>query len=204
MLRASGIREPSRITARAPWWAIRISASALRLAQYMNSIPRRNFLKHAAAAGCLSGRLAAAPGRIAIVTGAPSGISSSEPVRWAAVELRRAVEEKGDSCVIVSSPGEAGDFQAAVMVALATGSPAESFRLAPEKISGKRAVRASASDHRGLVYAISELADRVRHATNPVAALTLAAPLEEQPANRVRSINRAFLSDVEDKSWFRS
>ena len=168
----------------------------------MNRIPRRNFLKHAAAAGCLSGRLAAASGRIAIVTGAPGGISSSEPVRWASGELRRAVEEKGDSCVIVSSPGEAGDFQAAVMVALTTGSPAESFRLAPEKISGKPAVRASASDNRGLVYAITELADRVRHATNPVAALTLAAPLEEQPANRVRSINRAFVSDVEDKSWF--
>ena len=168
----------------------------------MNSIPRRNFLKHAAAAGCLSGRLAAASGRIAIVTGAPSGISSSEPVRWASGELRRAVEEKGDSCVIVSSPGEAGDFQAAVIVERATGSPAEGFRLAPEKIGGKQAVRASASDSRGLVYAITELADRVRHATNPVAALTLAAPLEEQPANRVRSINRAFVSDVEDKSWF--
>ena len=168
----------------------------------MNRIPRRNFLKHAAAAGCLSGRLAAASGRIAIVTGAPSGISSSEPVRWASGELRRAVEEKGDACVMVSSPGEAVDFQAAVIVSLATGSPAESFRLAPEKISGKQAVRASASDIRGLVYAITELADRVRHATNPVAALTLAAPIEEQPANRVRSINRAFVSDVEDKSWF--
>jgi hypothetical protein len=155
----------------------------------MNRIPRRSFLKHAAAAGCLSGRLAAAPGRIAIVTGTPNGISSAEPVRWAAGELRRAVEEKGDSCVIVSSPGEAGDFQAAVMVAAATGLPAESFRLAPEKISGKQAVRASAFDSRGLVYAITELADRVRHATNPASALTLAAPLEERPANRVRSIN---------------
>src|ERR1017187_2470115 len=204
MLPASGIREPSRITARALRWAIRISASDLRLFQYMNRIPRRNFLKHAAAAGCLSGRLAAASGRIAIVTRAPGGISSSQPVRWAAGELRRAVEEKGDSCVIVSSPGEAGDFQAAVMVAVATGSPAESFRLAPEKISGKQAVRASACDNRGPVCAITELADRVRHESNPVAALTLGAPLEEQPANRIRSINRAFVSDVEDKSWFRS
>ena len=157
----------------------------------MERIPRRNFLKHAAAAGCLSGRLAAASGRIAIITGAPNGITTAEPVRWAAGELRRAVEEKGASCGIGSSPGEAGDFQAAVIVSVTTGSPAESFRLTPEKIDGKSAVRASASDHRGLVYAITELADRVRHGTNPVAALTLAAPLEEQPANRVRSINRA-------------
>ncbi len=67
---------------------------------------------------------------------------------------------------------------------------------------GKPVVRASASDNCGLVYAITELADRVRHATNPVAALTLAAPPEEQPANRARSINRAFVSDVEDESWF--
>ncbi|HUK42636.1 MAG TPA: hypothetical protein VLX11_16390 [Candidatus Acidoferrales bacterium] len=43
----------------------------------MNTIPRRRFLKHAAAAGCLSGRLAAASGRIAIITGPPNGISSS-------------------------------------------------------------------------------------------------------------------------------
>ena len=35
-----------------------------------------------------------------------------------------------------------------------------------------------------------------------MAALTLAASFEEQPANRVRSIKRAFVSDVEDKSWF--
>ena len=168
----------------------------------MERIPRRNFLKHAAAAGCLSGRLAAASGRIAIITGAPNGITTSEPVRWAAGELRRAVEEKGDSCGIGSSPGEAGDFQAAVIVSVTTGSPAESFRFAPEKIGGKPAVRASASDNRGLVYALTELADCVRHGTNPVAALTLAAPLEEQPANRVRSINRAFVSDIEDKSWF--
>ena len=149
----------------------------------MNRIPRRNVLKNASAAGCLLGSVEAASGRIAIVTGAPGGIPSSEPVRWADRELRRAVEEKGDSCVIVSSPGEAGDFQAAVIVAFATGSPAEGFRLVPEKISGKQAVRASASDQRGLVYAITELADRVRHAGSPVAALTLAAPLEEQPAN---------------------
>ena len=34
----------------------------------MNRIPRRNFLKHAAPAGCLSGGLVAASNRIAIVT----------------------------------------------------------------------------------------------------------------------------------------
>jgi hypothetical protein len=63
--------------------------------------PETQFSKNAAAAGCLSGRLAATSGRIAIVTGASNGISSSEPVRWATGELRRAVEEKGDSCIIV-------------------------------------------------------------------------------------------------------
>src|SRR5690242_20688339 len=102
MLPATGIREPSPITATAPSWATRISASDLRLDEYMNRIPRRKFLKDAAAAGCVSGRLAAASGRIAILTGAPNGVLSSEPVRWAASELRRAVEERGDSCVIVS------------------------------------------------------------------------------------------------------
>jgi hypothetical protein len=80
--------------------------------------------------------------------------------------------------------------------------PREAFRLAPAKVSGKAALRASASDARGYVYALTELADRIRHGGDPLTVLTLSHPVEEQPANTVRSIARAFVSDVEDKPWY--
>ncbi len=74
--------------------------------------------------------------------------------------------------------------------------------IAPARVSGKAALQTSASDARGYVYALTELADRVRHGSSPDASLSLAKPVEEQPANTVRSIARAFVSDVEDKPWF--
>ena len=67
---------------------------------------------------------------------------------------------------------------------------------------GKPVLLASGGDALGLVYAALELADRVRYAANPMAALQLANAETERPANRIRSIARCFVSEVEDKSWF--
>ncbi|MGA3285127.1 MAG: hypothetical protein ABSD57_11810, partial [Verrucomicrobiota bacterium] len=53
-----------------------------------------------------------------------------------------------------------------------------------------------------LVYALLELADRVRLADDPMAALQAVKPISERPANAVRSIGRAFASNVEDLPWF--
>ena len=55
---------------------------------------------------------------------------------------------------------------------------------------------------RGAVYAALELADRVRHSTDPLSTLHLPHEVMEQPANPIRSIAKYFESDVEDKSWF--
>jgi hypothetical protein len=105
--------------------------------------------------------------------------------------------------VVAGSAAEAGDFALGVVVAGEPPAlPREAFRLAPAKVSGKAALRASASDARGYVYALTELADRIRHGGDPLTVLTLSHPVEEQPANTVRSIARAFVSDVEDKPWY--
>ncbi len=61
---------------------------------------------------------------------------------------------------------------------------------------------ACGSDPRGVAYALLELADRVRHADLPLAALEVSNPIVERPANRIRGINRSFESDVEDKPWY--
>ena len=61
---------------------------------------------------------------------------------------------------------------------------------------------AAGQDARGLVYALLELADRVRNSADAGAALTLPAMVAERPANVVRSVTRLFTSDVEDKPWY--
>ena len=172
----------------------------------MRNTPRRSFLKHAGqatAAGWLAGGLAAASTRIAIIRDDSDKMSSAVPVGWAVDQLRHAVERKGATCAVVASTEQAGEFQAAVIVGRQeTALPKEAFQLAPGKQNGKPTVRASAFDTRGLVYALTELADRVEHSGDPVAALTLASPISEKPANEIRSIAKAFVSEVEDKSWF--
>ncbi|MBV9744189.1 MAG: hypothetical protein JO099_10520 [Acidobacteriia bacterium] len=172
----------------------------------MKSIPRRRFLKQAGQAtalGCLGTRLTAASGRIALIANPAGKLIAAPSVQWALGELRQAFEAKGASCITAATPSEAGDFSLGVIVATESAAlPSEGFRLAPEIIQAKPCVRASASDTRGFVYALTELADRVRHGSDPVASLALASPLVVRPANLVRSIARAFVSEVEDKSWY--
>ena len=69
-------------------------------------------------------------------------------------------------------------------------------------MGGRQVVQAGGTDIRGLVYAVLELADRVRYAPVALDALKLAAQVSERPANTIRSMSRCFQSDVEDKSWY--
>ena len=78
----------------------------------------------------------------------------------------------------------------------------ESLALVAGKAAGKQVVLACGYDSRGLVYALLELADRVQHAADPIAALNVPKPVIEQPANTIRSVTRLFTSDVEDKPWY--
>lgn len=52
------------------------------------------------------------------------------------------------------------------------------------------------------MYALLELADRVRHSEHPLSTLEQLQALVERPANSFRSIGRIFCSDVQDKPWF--
>lgn len=172
----------------------------------MKSIPRRRFLQQAgqaAAIGCVGTNLASAAAAVVLVADPADPRVALSPVQWAIGELRQAVQQNGAACTIAAEAPGASDFSLAVVVAGETPAlPREGFRLAPQPVSGKPGVRVAASDSRGFVYALTELADRVRHAGDPVAALTLRAPETARPANTVRSIARAFVSETEDKPWF--
>ncbi|WP_422026646.1 hypothetical protein [Roseovarius sp.] len=59
------------------------------------------------------------------------------------------------------------------------------------------------ADLRGLIYAITELADRLRTMPTPEQAFDMPLPLVGEPATRVRSLSKCFSSEVEDLPWFR-
>src|SRR6185437_14837339 len=78
----------------------------------------------------------------------------------------------------------------------------ESLVLLTASLAGRKGLLACGADSRGLTYALLELADRIRCGQRPESALAFDVPLVERPHNRVRSIGRLFVSDVEDKPWF--
>ncbi len=178
---------------------------------------RRDFLKAAGAVSLasLARRAKAATNRgIAIVIDGRDRVAGVAPVRWAADELRAAIAGKGGLCRIVDAPEQARGSAFRVVVAggpssLAAGFPhasetlraPESFRMTPGKIGGTAAILVSGSDERGFVYALLELAERVRFGSDHTLALHLTQKLEEKPANEIRGVSRYFCSELEDKPW---
>ncbi len=183
---------------------------------------RRRFLQTTAgvAAGAAVGVTASAgpTSGVAIVVDPADAVASAEAARWAAGELERALAERGVSARIyerlaqapaghlrIMSAGIASPGAVAALKAAGARAEAAPEGLAPEALAlcqGSDAVWACGHDARGLTYALLELADRVRHAADPLAALAVPKPVTERPANRVRSVTRLFTSDVEDKPWY--
>ncbi len=133
----------------------------------------------------LTGTASAAPPRpVVIVTNASDRVASSQPAQWAIAELRKALDLHGIPNRIAdrSRPDEF-----AIVVARAPSVP-EASSIVP---TGQTVTAAG-------TYALLELANQVTH----TGSLARSAKLEEQPANRIRSIIRPFVSEVEDKAWF--
>ncbi|HVW09988.1 MAG TPA: hypothetical protein VHC90_15470 [Bryobacteraceae bacterium] len=182
---------------------------------------RRTFLQTAGAAAGFgiefSPRVSAQtpPTPVTIVLDLKDPVASSPPAKWAVTELFNRLEAHGvlvrlvgsvaesgpgEICLIVSGPS----FTAPAVLPAAARPPAaaESFAIANAAVGGKRALIAAGRDPRGIVYALLELADRVDYEESPAAALRLASRIVEQPANRIRSVLKPFVSEVEDKPWF--
>jgi hypothetical protein len=177
---------------------------------------RRTFLKAAGAAAGLGNlpMVQAAGPTVALALDPADPIASAAPSKWAVQELLARLQARGVASRIIASPGQSlpGEIccmasgpaftTPAVMPAAARPpAAAESFSVSNVTIAGHRVLLAAGRDPRGLVYALLELADRVDYETTPLAAFQLTR-LIEQPANRVRSVLKAFVSEVEDKPWF--
>ncbi len=182
----------------------------------MSSMHRRRFLQttgSAAALPVLRSVAVAASQPVSIVL---EGVTSG-PGRWAAGQLRRTLEsrnvavkmhqtlaesEPGDLCILACTQGSQNGQQVLRSANIALPTTPESLAVALGKAGGKSVLAAYGHDSRGLVYALLELADRAENGVDPVAALTSTEAIAERPANQIRSISRAFVSDVEDKPWF--
>ena len=144
---------------------------------------------------------------VSLIVDRDSALSASEPVRWAVEELRQALMAKGVTAV--ESGGAVVILVSVASAPLAKGfgglsgvSLPETVALLPGSRNGVPAVLVTGVDARGIVYGLLELVERVRASDDVFAALHQATPSVETTPNKVRSVARAFLSEIEDKAWF--
>jgi len=165
---------------------------------------RRDLLATLGAAPLATPALAAGPA-IALMVDPDA---RSQAVTHAAAKLDAALRQAGASLAM-----NARDAALTIVVAradspLAQGFPApavaldgvDPIRLVPGQHDGKPAVLVSGRGMRGLTYGLLELAERV--AFHGPQGLRLDAAIEESSPNIVRSVARAFCSEVEDKAWY--
>ena len=176
-----------------------------------NQTTRRTFLKLTTAAASVTAvefSHAVPIGKaIALIIDPDSALTTSEPVQWAAEEFRQALTVKG-----ITSSNSSSTLT--VIVSPVTGPLAKAFgnlpritqpettALIPGNHDNVPAILVTGIDTRGIVYGLLELTERIRLNDNPFTALHLSAPVVESTPNKVRSVARAFLSEIEDKSWF--
>ena len=154
-------------------------------------------------------------GRVELVTDHADGVAEATPVRRARDRFRDALADRGlraedrdaaaaggEDATVVRISGASGRASAETLARTGVSVPTtpESFAIVAER---DRVVAACGADIRGLVYAMSELADRVEHEPDPLAALRLDRPSVSHPANEVRSVARLFCSEIEDLGWYR-
>ncbi|MCC2611862.1 hypothetical protein ABK249_23760 [Neorhizobium sp. Rsf11] len=129
---------------------------------------------------------------------------TAPPVRWAAAELQNALARRNVEARIADTA------QSGIVINVFGAGLPDTRELpvelpeAPESFVLVRQgdiITAWGSDTRGLVFALTELADRVRFAPGQD-LFEGTFPLVEQPSARVRSMSRLFCSEQEDKIWF--
>ena len=155
------------------------------------------------------------PQPVTIVLDLSDPVASSPPAKWAVTELFNRLQAKGVLVRLVGSVAESGRGEICIVVSgPAFTTPAvmpagarppaapESFSIANATVGGRRVIVAAGRDARGILYALLELADRVDYEESLETALRIQSRIVEQPANRIRSVLKPFVSELEDKPWF--
>jgi hypothetical protein len=135
----------------------------------------------------------------------PSLLDEAGAVRWAADEIVAALSQHGVPADFTDAEDEASIIVAAGET-ITSANPDANLPKSPESLclfrNGNR-IWVWGSDTRGFVFALTELADRVRTAKGED-LFDGTFPLIETPTAGVRSIARLFCAEHEDKVWFYS
>ena len=173
---------------------------------------RRTFLKLSAAAASLTAaKLAhAAPGNVSvsIIADPDDPLTGTPPFQWALNKLVEALGSRG----LLANPKST---IMPLVIAPVTSAVAKHYFPAvapitePETVAilrstwvGTPMLLITGTDTRGLVYGMLEVADRIRTDDDPLSSFHLSNEIIETTPNRVRSVARAFCSEIEDKPWF--
>ena len=187
-----------------------------------NGLTRRRFIELSTlslgSVGLRSSAVSLAAGRgISLISEPDDPISASQPVAWARQELIAAISQSGtavrqfssvaqapqwDRTVFIAGAGSAVAVQALKDLGLTPPSAPESLVVVQVKYKDESILLVCGADARGLMYAVLELVDRIRHGENPIDVVTNRKQVIERSFNQVRSIGRLFVSDVQDKPWF--
>ncbi len=157
---------------------------------------------------------------VTIVRDPSDPVVAAAAAQWALEQLRAAFAAQGFFVRVVSSLDDSPPGALCIVAtnnrsglgrnsgAVLAASEPEALALSPGKVGARDLFVASGADARGLSYALTELADAVAigkgvySALPPSADPTRLKPLAESPANRIRSVMRMFVTDVEDKAWY--
>ena len=155
-------------------------------------------------------------GSVSVIVDPADRVASTPPCGWAVQELTQALEQHGikvaqftslpqaatnSLCIVISGSEQ---YHAADLLQRSGASlpnQPELSALLPF-VRDERHGMVARGDVRGLMYALLELADRVRHSEHPFSAFEQRQATVERPANSFRSIGRIFCSDIQDKPWF--
>lgn len=145
---------------------------------------------------------------VAIVTDPSDPMQRSGPCQWALGELADSLTGRG----IVSHRYDelAAVRRETIRILIQPVSEdikeelaeAESFSIRPVGVEGARSLIVQAADSRGLVYAVTELADRASNSTDERDVFGVDQPIIERPTAKIRSISKCYESELEDKDWF--
>jgi hypothetical protein len=154
---------------------------------------------------------------VSIILDPTDAVAATAPVQWAVSELEQILHDANitvhrrervqqapsqDFCIAVSKSSAPFARTALQDAGLSVATSPESLGVVPTITGDRSVLLASGSDTRGLMYAVLDLADRVRLSAHPIASMEIMKPTAEKPFTSVRSIQRLFVSDVEDKPWF--
>jgi hypothetical protein len=155
---------------------------------------------------------------VSIASDPTDRIAAAPPVRWATEQLQAALRARGiaaravnrvadapagDLCLLVAGSGAAAARQLLGRSRAQVPQAPEALGLVPGAVGGRSALLACGSDVRGAMYAVLELSDRVQLGRPVLPDLGVGSPVVERPANRIRSVQRCFVSAAQDGLWYR-